>query len=205
MDARGHASAERDELAEFCRSLSAEDWEQPSLCEGWRVKDVIAHLISYDELGFAGSAALLVRAGFSVDRFNALAIRTRTSRPVDSLVDTLQKQVELGRVSKVLRGLPALIDAVIHHQDIRRPLGRPRQIPSERLHLTLNGVLRSPVIGGARRARGIRLVADDLDWQHGDGAVLTGPAEAILMTLAGRRAALDDLDGPGQAALSAAI
>jgi hypothetical protein len=61
-------------------------------------------------------------------------------------------------------GRIALVDGLIHHQDIRRPLGQPREIPTERLRHALNFALIAPPIGGFRRARGLRLVATDLDW-----------------------------------------
>ena len=38
-------AAERADLVEFLRTLSGDDWLVPSLCEGWRVRDVVAHLL----------------------------------------------------------------------------------------------------------------------------------------------------------------
>jgi hypothetical protein len=52
------------------------------------------------------------------------------------------------------------------------------------------------------QARGVRLVATDLDWSHGNGPEVRGSGEALLMAMAGRPAALDDLDGPGKAKLA---
>lgn len=49
MDAMAMAAAERAEMADFLESLSAEQWEAPSLCAGWRVRDVAAHVVSYEE------------------------------------------------------------------------------------------------------------------------------------------------------------
>jgi hypothetical protein len=66
----------------------------------------------------------------------------------------------------------------------------------------LDFALFAPTIRGAWRARGVRLVATDLDWTHGRGAEVRGSGEALLMVMAGRRAALDDLDGPGKAKLA---
>jgi len=60
----------------------------------------------------------------------------------------------------------------------------------------------APRLLGAMRARGVRLIATDLDWSHGDGPELRGTGEAVLMVMAGRAAALDDLDGPGKAKLA---
>jgi uncharacterized protein (TIGR03083 family) len=99
-------------------------------------------------------------------------------------------------------GRIALTDGMIHQQDIRRPLGIPRTIPPDRLRAALDFAKYAPRILGALRARGVRLVATDLDWSHGRGPEVRGNGEALLMAMAGRRAALDDLDGPGKAKLA---
>jgi hypothetical protein len=96
----------------------------------------------------------------------------------------------------------ALVDGVIHQQDIRRPLGMPRDIPAERLLLALRGALTAPVIRGFWRVRGVRLVATDLDWSTGTGPEVRGRAEALMMTIAGRRGVVGELSGPGQQKLA---
>ena len=96
----------------------------------------------------------------------------------------------------------ALTDNMIHQQDIRRPLQLARRIPPERLRAALDFARYAPTIRGAWRVRGVRLVADDLDWSHGRGPEVRGSGEALLMAMAGRRAALDDLSGPGQPKLA---
>jgi uncharacterized protein (TIGR03083 family) len=96
-------------------------------------------------------------------------------------------------------GRIALTDGMIHQQDIRRSVGIPRTIDQERLRTALDFARFAPTIRGAWRARGVRLVATDLDWSHGSGPEVRGSGEALLMAMAGRRAALDDLDGPGKA------
>ncbi len=59
----------------------------------------------------------------------------------------------------------------------------------------------APPLRGFWNARGVRLVASDLDWSWGKGAEARGPAEAILMILAGRRSVADELTGPGASTL----
>jgi hypothetical protein len=63
--------------------------------------------------------------------------------------------------------------------------------------VALDFVRYAPTIRGAWRARGVRLVATDVDWSHGRGPEVRGPGEALLMIMAGRPDALADLDGPG--------
>jgi hypothetical protein len=95
-----------------------------------------------------------------------------------------------------------LTDGMIHQQDIRRSLGIPRAIDPQRLRTALDFARFAPTIRGAWHARGVRLVATDMDWSHGKGPEVRGSGEALLMAMAGRRAALDDVDGPGKAELA---
>ena len=110
------------------------------------------------------------------------------------------------------RGLPAALDGrvalterLIHHQDIRRALGLPRAIPPERLLPALRCTLIAPDIGGLWRIRGLRLVATDLGFSAGAGAEVRGAAEALLMGMAGRRAVMGELSGPGRTKLAGRI
>jgi uncharacterized protein (TIGR03083 family) len=95
-------------------------------------------------------------------------------------------------------GKIALTDGMIHQQDIRRPLGIPRAIDPERLRVALEFAKYAPRLLGALHARGVRLVATDMDWSHGRGPEVRGSGEALLMAMAGRSDALKDLTGPGK-------
>ena len=91
-----------------------------------------------------------------------------------------------------------LTDHLIHQQDIRRPLGLPREIPAERLVAALDAL---PTIGGflqsKKKAAGLRFVASDVDWSYGDGPEVRGPAESLVLVMSGRPAGLDLLEGEG--------
>lgn len=95
-----------------------------------------------------------------------------------------------------------LIDGTVHHQDIRRALGHPRTVPVDRLERILPLVPRNPRLGAGRRIRGLRLRATDLGWQHGEGPEVSGTGEALLMAMTGRREAVKELTGPGQATMA---
>lgn len=84
---------------------------------------------------------------------------------------------------------------------MRRPLGMPRQIPAERLGCALPFAVTAPPLRGFWNARGVRLVATDLDWSRGRGPEARGSGEALLMVLAGRRGVAGELTGPGAAIL----
>jgi len=199
------ARAEREEFADFLSGLTPEQWEHPSLCEGWSVRDVAAHCVSFEGLSARELAALFVRGRLQTDRINALAVAALADRPTSRLVGILADNAEPHGLGGGFGGRVALTDNMIHQQDIRRPLRLPRRIPTERLCAALDFVRYAPTIRGAWRARGVRLVATDVDWSNGRGPEVRGPGEALLMIMAGRRDALADLDGAGVVSLAARV
>lgn len=199
------ATAERRDLLELLRDLAPREWELPSLCRGWTVRDVVAHVYSYDERSWAATAALFLRGGMRPSRVNDAALRDYRDRTPAELVD-------LAAACAVPRGLPAglgagiaLTDGLIHHQDLRRPLGRPRDVPADRLQPALDIAMTAPTLPTRRLVRGLRLRATDLAWSHGTGPEVAGPAEALLVAAAGRRHALAELDGAGAATLASRL
>ncbi|GAA3559754.1 maleylpyruvate isomerase family mycothiol-dependent enzyme [Amycolatopsis ultiminotia] len=197
MDLRRFAREERAELAEFLGTLTPQQWAAPTLCTGWTVHEVVAHLVSYDEIGARGLARRLVRARFSPDRANALGLEEYRALAPGDLIAVLRRNPRPRGLPAAFGGMIGFLDGLIHQQDIRRPLGLPRTIPPERLAGALRVLLFALPVGAARRLPGLHAVATDLDWSAGKGAEVRGPAEALLLALAGRRAATADLRGPG--------
>ncbi|MGO1055183.1 maleylpyruvate isomerase family mycothiol-dependent enzyme [Crossiella sp. CA198] len=197
------ARAERADLLDFLRTLPAEQWEAPTLCDGWRVREVVAHVISYDGLTLGKVAAQFARGRFSLDRANALGLTDfRTLSPAE-LLDAFAGHLRPRGLTAGFGGMPALLDALIHHQDIRRVLDLPREIPADRLLRALRLSRLAPPIGAWWRSRGLRLVAEDVDWTAGSGAEVRGKGEALLMASAGRRVPAAELTGPGAPVLLA--
>ena len=106
-------------------------------------------------------------------------------------------------ISKLIRTKSGFLDHLIHNQDIRRPTGKPRTIPEARLRRALHLVCTeaTPLFSPKRNVAGLKLSATDIDWTAGDGPVVHGPGEAIVLAAAGRKAALADLEGDGVAVL----
>jgi uncharacterized protein (TIGR03083 family) len=199
-DLMAMAREERADLAQFLATLRPEDWNAPTLCTRWTVKDVVAHVISYEELGALGllkrfAKGWIVRANqVGVDEFAALSPQ--------QLLEFLRSHLQPRGLTSGFGGMIALVDGTIHHQDIRRALDRPRDVPPDRLARILPLVPGNPRLGAGRRIRGLRLRATDVEWTHGAGPEVTGPGEALLMAMTGRPAALADLAGPGVATLT---
>ena len=93
MSTLGMARAERRDLADLCAGLSPADWEAPSLCAGWRVRDVVAHVVSYEGLGARGFAGRLVRARLDPHRANREAV-TRLAEPTPAQLLELLRAAE---------------------------------------------------------------------------------------------------------------
>ena len=192
---------ENADFSAFLHTLSADDWDQPSLCEGWRVRDVVGHILYGNELKLWTLPYKLGRFGFSSDRsgrhYSILRAEGRTPR---QLVDGFDHRDPWAGTSKVFPARLNLMDRLVHHQDIRRALDRPREVPVERTAPLLPFLPKlGSVFRSKRRMRGLRFEATDTDWSHGDDAapLVRGPAEAILMSTLGRGAALADCEGDG--------
>ena len=196
MDGLEMATAERTDLAEFLATLTPGQWEAQSLCERWRVRDVVAHVMSFDDVSLFGILRRVIRG--RIIYANQVAVDELASLSTEQLLDRLRARLRPQGLATTFGGRLALLDVTIHHQDIRRPLGVPRQIPAERLRRVLGDSLRTPELPGWHLARGVRLTATDLDWSHGRGPEVSGPAEALLMALSGRQSAIGELTGPGQ-------
>ena len=196
------ARDEREAFASFLDGLTPQQWNSPTLCELWTVREVAIHTVSYDELTTAGLVGRFLKGRLNTDRINAIGVADYSDRSPQQITVLIRSYAQPHGLTGGFGGKIALTDGMVHQQDIRRSIGLPRTIDPERLRTALNFARFAPTIRGAWRARGVRLVASDLDWSHGRGPEVRGPGEALLMAMAGRRAALDDLDGPGKAKLA---
>jgi uncharacterized protein (TIGR03083 family) len=198
---------ENDDFSSFLHTLAPEDWEKPSLCDGWRVRDVIGHILYGQELKLWTLPWKLARFGFSSDRSGKhYSIRRGEGRTPDELLHDFDNRNPWAGTSKVFPDRLNLMDRLVHHQDIRRALDRPREVPAERTAPLLPYLPNlGQVFRSKQRMRGLRFEATDVDWAYGNGdaPLVRGPAEAILMSTLGREQALADCDGDGVPALAA--
>ena len=183
--------SERTRLADLLTSLSTREWAQPSLCTGWTVRDVAAHLTLAPQLSVPRAFVELVRARGSFDRMVDGTARRHASRPAEALVEELRGIVGSRRLAPGQKLADALMDVLVHGQDIAVALGRRHPMPLEAARASAAHLWRIGFPFHARKKlRGFRLSATDVDWAGGAGAEIRGPIEAILPLLAGRMAAL---------------
>jgi uncharacterized protein (TIGR03083 family) len=192
------ARQERAEFVELLEQLTPQQWDAPTLCSEWQVRHVVAHVFSYDDLSGSEVVRRLVQGRFRLDRINKVCLAELSAQSPAKLTALARRCVQPRGLTAGFRGAIALVDGMIHQQDIRRPLDLPRTIPPERLRSTLDFAKTSPAIRGFWHRRGLRLVATDLDWSVGTGPEVTGTGEALLMAIAGRRVSIDELAGPGR-------
>jgi len=203
--------AETADLAEFVSGLPDADWDRDSLCEGWRVRDVIGHMcVGHTEP--LGSILLQVaKHRFDIDAGSAVASRAYADDHTPSELATTFSGIAADHtrkgISRVIPYKAGFTDHFVHHQDIRRPLGQPREIPEDRLLAALDSLPES--LGGSmparKRLKGLKVTATDVGWTHGEGPEVRGPGEAIVLAALGREVALADLEGDGVAPLGERI
>jgi uncharacterized protein (TIGR03083 family) len=205
VDAMGLARAERADLAELLATLTPDQWEAPTLCSRWRVREVVAHMFSFEELSTVGLVGRFLRGGVVPGRVNQIGVDAYADRSPDELLAFVRAHLEPRGLTAGFGGRIALTDGTIHHQDIRRPLGLRREIPAERLLCVLDFARTAPTLRANKLIKDLTLTATDLDWSTGAGPVVEGPAESLLMALAGRRGVVGELSGPGQPTLAERI
>jgi uncharacterized protein (TIGR03083 family) len=194
---------ERRALADVLDKLTPEQTRTQSLCAGWTVHDVAAHLVMPLETGRLALVLALLTARGNVDRANVRLTARHAGRPIIELADSLRRNAEHPFKLPGMGPEAPLTDLLVHGQDIRRPLGVDREFSEERITLALRFLTGTRARGFVTRGRlkGLAFEATDLDWTHGDGAAVRGPAEALLLAICGRTAGLEDLHGDGVAAL----
>lgn len=195
---------ERLSLADLLDSLTDEEWERPSLCPEWRIRDVAAHVALVPHPPTAWSMVVdAVRARGNFHRLNTDVTRRNAQHPTAELVADLRDYAASRDLPVVTNWRNILFDIMVHGQDIAIPLGRERQMP---LDAAAAGATRAWTMGwpfwAKRKLKGFRLVATDVDWTAGKGAEIRGPIQAILLLLTGRPVALRWLSGEGVASLA---
>jgi uncharacterized protein (TIGR03083 family) len=208
-DIDGWTRQEREALIKTLDGLPDQQWQIPSLCDGWRVVDVAAHLAWAPVLGPAAAAAALVRHGLSMNAMIRDSAVAWSARGRAAILDQLRENARTGARPTGMPPVAALADAVVHGLDVRRPLGLSHEVPPEVLRPLAEFTLGTPwpmnlVVGGSarRRVADVRLVASDTDWSYGSGPEVRGSAEALLLLLYGRTPRRTELVGPGVGVLA---
>lgn len=193
-------TAERARLADLLSQLSPAEWEQPSLCAGWQVRHVAAHVISSPQATPWAVGVALLRARGSFDRCIDEQARAWADRPTAEIVGDYRRLHGSRRHPVGTTYQEPLLDVLVHSQDIAIPLGRSHPMPVDAARAAADRVWRRSFPFRARkRLAGLRLVATDDGWTVGDGEVVEGSIADLLLMMTGRPVVLPRLTGPGVA------
>ena len=197
-------AAERTSLVGALAELPPDAWAKPSLCPGWTVRDVVAHLVATSRMTPPAFVGKLARARFRFHEMSRGEIDRITAGASDAdLVAALAERVD-ARTAPPGPATSWLGETIVHGEDVFRALGSYRHHPREHLVAVADFYASSNLlIGAKRRIEGVRLRATDADWTHGSGPEAAGPLVALVMAMTGRRVAVDDLTGEGVATLRA--
>lgn len=186
-------------LADFLDDLTEPEWAVDSLCSGWTIHEVLAHVTLSSRVGLWETIFGVLRARGDWDRMTARWARDRAARftPTE-LIAQLRESAGATRRAPGADVVDPLVDIMIHGQDIARPLGRTLEMPTEPAIVVLDHVLRSRFYGAHKRLAGLRLTATDAAWSSGAGPdEVCGPLSDLLLVATGRTAGLAALTGPG--------
>ena len=191
--------AERAALHADLQRLSPTDWSQPSLCAGWPVEQVVAHLTAAASLGRVAWLRSVLGARFDFDLHNERRLaEQRGSTPVETL-DRFRAVLSSTRAAS---GHTAawLGEVIVHGQDLRQPLGITTEPDPEAVtQVARFYAARDFTVPSRTLISGLRVEADDAAFAAGspDADLVRGPVLALTMVMAGREVFLDQLTGPG--------
>ncbi len=198
MDTWSLIRAERASLVDALADLPEDKWDEPSLCAGWSVRNVVAHMISTAQMTPPKFFGDLIKSGFSFQAMSAKNIEiAKQDKSPKELVEEYRGEID-SRTAPPGPVKSWLGETLVHGEDITRALGSYRDHPVENVIAAIECYNKSNLlIGSKKRVAGVQLRTTDADWTYGVGPEVSGPAIAILMAMTGRKVALDDLSGDG--------
>ncbi len=178
---------ERGRLLDLLRSLDPADWDRPSLCTGWRVRDVAAHAITSSDYSLVDMVTGVIRARGDFDRLMDRLARTQGSAPIEQIMARYERQATSRRRPPGTKPADPLVDVLVHSQDIAIPLGREHPMPTGPAREAADFVwTRGFPYDAQRHHAGTRFVATDVEFGVGEGEEVRAPIADILLTMTGR-------------------
>lgn len=208
MDTEQYWSAVRTmrlRIADLLETLTPAEWDSPSLCRGWLVRDVAGHLALVPTITTWQMMSVAPRAGFNPNRINTLMAKRHGAEPPEAIVAKIRQHAGDRCTARTLDTRNCLFDLAVHGQDMALALGRDFPVPVTYSRAGLERVWEMGWPFNARRRLADRtLRATDTDWTVGTGPEVAGPALSLLLLLTGRTTtAMDTLHGSGVPTLNA--
>ena len=200
-------AVERIQLADLLDGLNEQQWAKASLCAGWRVREVVAHLVMPLEISLPKLLLAMARNRFD---FNRVADNwaKHEARPNAELAAILRANAGHHFTPPGFGPEAPLTDTVVHHIDIAQPLGLSTAVNPDHARIVLDLLVSKKAARGFVKKGfldGLQLTATDLDWTHGQGATVAGRSDALISAIAGRSALAGQLTGDGASQLQSRL
>jgi uncharacterized protein (TIGR03083 family) len=195
-------------LADLIEDLPDEAFDHDTLCDGWKVRDVMGHMLVGHTYGAGTITKAMVKYRFNVPKGSFEMSKDLAATLTPDEIRTKWRAVVTDHtrrgIAKTIPYRDGFLDHFIHEQDIRRPLGMDPASKPEVVTGALDALagVKGPMFSTAKVVKGLKLEATDTGWTHGEGAVVRGPATALVMSAAGRPSAYDELNGDGVTVLT---
>lgn len=189
--------AERARLADLIEGFTPEQWNTPSLCEGWTVGQLSGHVLAGAEQTPGNFMSGMVKSGFRFNEMMKQDVASRVNQGQQEIVARLRKRTTTTNKPPA-PAMAMLGEAVVHGEDLRRPLGLTGEVDPAAVNACLDMYTKANFpVGGKKRIKGLRLVATDTGWSYGSGPEVSGTGLAVMLAMTGRSASLDELSGAG--------
>ncbi|MGI9597043.1 MAG: maleylpyruvate isomerase family mycothiol-dependent enzyme [Acidimicrobiales bacterium] len=192
------AGKARTDFADMVAGLSDEQMQAETLCTNWTPHHVLGHLTGFVDVGLPAFFFNIAKNGFNFDKASMAAATKMTQRSREDLLTTLRAKATKSSTVPTFPEELTVADVAVHTQDVRRPLGLEGQLDDAVLRSALAFVAEhkmSKLLTG-RDPQAVKIVATDLDLTIGDGPVIEGAGEAILLAMV-NRPTHDELTGDG--------
>jgi uncharacterized protein (TIGR03083 family) len=195
--------SERRRLAADLSEVRDEQWTLPSLCPGWDIHDVLARLVDTARTGRLAFVRDLLAACMDFDRANENGIAREKRQDPQGTIRALGEAADLTRTPPANLAT-RLVEAFVHGEDIRRPLGIAGTYPQRAVAQALSYQLRTPVSfgGGRERAAGLRLIDSKTGSSWGQGDEVEADSIDLLLAVSGRQIARENFRGSGSSRLA---
>ncbi|MHA2788541.1 maleylpyruvate isomerase family mycothiol-dependent enzyme [Corynebacterium sp. S7] len=193
--------AQRERVADMLDRLDASEWDQPSLCEGWTVRDVAAHL-TLQQMSLPKVLWLALRTRGDLNNIIRKSAILKSTAATEEYAKAIRNMIGSTAHNFGVTPQETHMDIIVHGFDIAIPLGRTIDVPPQEVRRAAQRVWSYQGKGLAEvftqlGTSDLRFTATDVEWQVGSGPEVRGPVAAILLVLTGRTVWLDQLSGPG--------
>ena len=197
------AAKARMDFADLIEGLTPEQLASQSLCEGWSVQDVAGHVVSFMELSLPAMMFSMAKAGFNVHKAWFANGQKYGAQSIGDIASTIRANASHPSAMKSFPAGLTTVDVAVHTQDIRRALNVEGTLSPEVVQEALSFCTSHPkrkMMLPPDYIAGLRLEATDLDWSWGEGDLVRGTGEALLMGI-NSRDVTSELEGDGVAKL----